>query len=269
MEPIWNEPALVFRLTMKGREETFLAASELHIGYEGELARRGAYLLSRTRTLAARLNALGRASRASRLVLLGDVKHRIAHVSPQEARDVPAFFEALDAFDHVDVALGNHDVGLRDLVPTTRFPRVKIHPASGFLLRGDKERVACLHGHAWPRPGLLSADVVLVGHTHAAVALVDEQGQARTEWVWLRGRLDAAAVKKRFGRSSRARVIVFPPFNPLLGGAAVNRDGLLGPFDTLLDRGDVSLHLLDGRALGHIDIPSPKSKKKNRPMEAT
>lgn len=253
MQPVWNEPALTFTVPHEGKPTTYLVASELHLGIESELARQGAYLRSRSRGMSDRLNDLRRAHKAQRLILLGDVKHKVTHLSPQEKRDVPAFFAALETFDRVDIALGNHDTGLRALLPRHRFGNVRIHGAPGFLVDADAgPPVACLHGHAWPRPSLLSAGAFLVGHTHAAVAVVDEQGRRTTEWAWIRGRLDATAVHAKYGRRCEARVIVFPPFNPLCGGTAVNQEGLLGPFRRLVRPETADVVLLDGRPLGTL-----------------
>lgn len=259
MQPIWNEPALIFKLTEQGQPHTYLAAGELHIGFENELARRGAYLKSRTQDLANRLLQLARDHGATRLLLLGDVKHRVTHLTPQERRDLPAFFERLGTFDRVDIVVGNHDAGLRTLLRGPRFAHVRFHAATGLLLEGDETRVACLHGHAWPRPALLAADTFLVSHTHVALALVDEQGVARTEWAWLRAPLHPDAVRTKYGKPSHARAIVFPPFNPLLGGTAVNREGLLGPFAKLIDLRAAEFYLLDGRRLDAKEVfPSSK-----------
>lgn len=255
-EPVWNEPALRLRLVQEGTPRTYLVAGELHLGLESQLARHGAYLRSRSRDLAERLLRLVERVHATRLVLLGDVKHRVTHLSPQERRDLPAFFERLAGLDAVHVALGNHDAGLRGIVPTGRFTNLTYHPAAGFLLKGDDTSVGCLHGHAWPRPGLLAADLLLVGHTHAAFALVDEAGRSTTEWAWVRGPIRPDAARTKYGRSSSARVIVFPPFNPLCAGVPVNREGLLGPFAKLLDLEAAEVHLLDGRALGRLGAPT-------------
>lgn len=263
MEPIWNEPALTFRTQVEGAPRTYLVAGELHLGLESELARRGAYLRSRSLLLADRLLGLARDRDATRLILLGDVKHRVGRLSRQERRDVPAFFDRLAPFERVDIALGNHDVGLRSLLPAARYPHVRFHPAGGFLLPGRPEPVACLHGHAWPAPRLVEARTFLVGHTHAAAVLVDEHGQSRTEWAWFRARLDPRVTRKKYGRTSTARVIVFPPFNPLCGGAPINREGLLGPFAKLVDWSSAELVLLDGRSLGRLaDLGPPGAKNK-------
>jgi len=270
MQPVWNEPAFHFRLTQDGQTHTYLVASELHLGIENELARRGAFLRSRSLALADRLLRLAKDQAADRLILLGDVKHRVTHLTPQEKRDVPAFFERLSVLDRVDIALGNHDAGLRSLLPRSKAAHVRIHPAGGFLLAGDEAKVACLHGHAWPRPGLLAADLFLVGHTHAAIAMVDENGRSTTEWAWLRGHLDPVRTRTKYGRDSNARLIVFPPFNPLCGGTPINRDGLLGPFSKLVDPASAEIFLLDGRALGRLEAlrgeadPNEKEGKREK-----
>lgn len=257
MQPLWNEPALTFRLSDDHGPATYLVASELHLGLEHELARSGAYLRSRSMGLADRLLALAKARGAKRLILLGDVKNKVTHLSPQEKRDVPAFFERLAPFERIEIAVGNHDTGLAQLLPSSRVKNVRLHPAGGVLMEGSDLKVACLHGHAWPRPALLEADVFLVGHTHAAVALVDEKGRSAVEWAWLRGRLDPQKVRLKYGRDCAAQAIVFPPFNPLCGGTPINRDGLLGPFAKLVDLPKAELTLLDGRALGTLAALQP------------
>ncbi len=252
MQPIWNEPALTFTVTVEGERRTYLVASELHLGIESELARKGAYLRSRSRGLASKLLELATRHKARHLILLGDIKHRIATLSPQERRDLPVFFETLGAFASVHIAVGNHDAGLRRYIPSTKFRHVVYHPATGFVVRGKETTVACLHGHAWPKPSLLAADTFLVGHTHAAIAVVRD-GQPATEWAWLRGQLDPARVHAKYGRRAEPRVIVFPPFNPLCGGTAMNRQGLLGPFRKLVDPATAEVFLLDGSGLGTLE----------------
>lgn len=245
MQPIWNEPALVF----EADGVRWLACSELHIGFESGLARRGAYARSRALDMAERLAAMLENHRADRLLILGDVKEQVTGVSRQERRDVPAFFERLADASQILIARGNHDAGLGRLLPKAEFPNVAIAPATGVAV---SDEVAALHGHAWPKPALLAVGTWLVGHTHAAARLVDESGRSTTEWAWARGRLDPERVEAKYGQRRTPQVVVFPPFNPLLGGAAVNRDGLLGPIGKLVDYGTLRLHLLDGRDLGPV-----------------
>jgi uncharacterized protein len=249
-QPVWGEPALVLSATVDGVSSRWLVASELHVGFESDLARSGAFLKSQTPAMIERLLRLRREKDCQNLLLLGDVKNRVGGVSRQERRDVPALFDALAAFERVVVARGNHDVGLEGLLPRARFGHVEVAPASGVVLEFDEGAVGALHGHAWPKPALMAADLLLVGHTHAAAWVVDEEGRAGLEWAWARGRVSPTRAGARYGRIKGPRVIVFPPFNPLLGGAAVNREGLLGPMGRLVDRRKLELVLLDGRRVG-------------------
>lgn len=248
LQPIWNRPALRLDLPRPEGDETWLVASELHLGLESVLARQGAYLRSRTDTLASELLEDARGIGAKRLLLLGDIKHKYTHTSPQEGRDVPRFFRSLsERFEEILITPGNHDTGLRGLVPRAQFPKVRIGDPRGEVLRGDGLTVGAFHGHTWPRPGLLKADVWLVGHTHAAARLVDQHGEALVEWAWMRGGVDPEKVRGHYRRRASPQVILFPPFNPLCGGTPINRDGILGPLGALADPGACSLWLLDGR----------------------
>lgn len=267
-QPLWGRPALLLRLPSVHRPARYLVASELHLGLESDLARRGAYLRSRTLELAEALERDADAARAQHLLLLGDVKHRYTHTSAQESRDVPRFFERLaKRFQTILITPGNHDTGLRRLLPSRRFPSVRIGNPRGELLEGNGLRVGALHGHTWPRPPLLRADLWLVGHTHAAAALVDESGRSTTEWAWLRGRLDPARVHAKYGRRAAPELVVFPPYNPLCGGTPINRDGLLGPVGRLAHPAQCALWLLDGRRL--MDLADHPLSSRRRPGGAS
>jgi uncharacterized protein len=235
-------------LPTKDGHVTWLVASELHLGLESELARQGAYLRSRSDGLARALLEDAASIGARRLLLLGDVKHKYTRNSPQEGRDLPRFFRTLEeGFDEILITPGNHDTGLRSLLPRASFPKVRIGDARGELLRGAGFTVGAMHGHTRPRLVLLKAHVWLVGHTHAAAGLIDEHGKSGVEWAWLRGRLDATKMAHEYGSSVAPELIVFPPYNPLCGGTAINRDGLLGPVGPVIDPAASSLWLLDGR----------------------
>lgn len=261
---MWGRPALAFDVPSGGGPETWLAASELHLGLESELARRGAFLRSRSDALADDLVRDADAAGAERLLVLGDVKHRIASLSPQERRDLPRFFERMSSrFVEILITPGNHDAGLRGLLPRTRFPRLRIARATGELLGEAPFRVGALHGHTWPRPGLLDADVLLVGHTHAAASFVDEHGEPVVRPAWLRGRADAGRVRARYGKRRAPEVVVFPAYNPLCGGTPINRDGLLGPMGRIVDAKASALWLLDGRRaveLSGLDLRARRSR---------
>lgn len=232
---------------------------------ESDLARKGAYLRSRSEKLAHELLDDARSAKATRLLLLGDVKHKVAHLSRQEVRDVPPFFDLLhDFFEEILITPGNHDAGLASLLPKQRYPKLRIGRATGEVVGKKGFRVGALHGHTWPRPGLLDADVLLVGHTHAAAGIVDEGGNSVIQLAWLRGHAAPERVHARYGKRRSPQIIVFPPYNPLCGGTAINRDGLLGPIAEIVDGAASTLWLLDGRRamdLGGVELRSRRRRQ--------
>ena len=257
-------------------EERLLLATDFHLGIEYELAKMGINIPYQTERILEELLALVRDHHPDRLLLLGDIKHGVPITSFQEKREIPLFFNALlEEVDQIDVARGNHDSNLQNLLPEG----VNIHPSRGLLV-GEGFKVAVLHGHAWPYPHLMSADLIVMGHNHPTVRLNTPLGVRITRRVWIRGQSDvtrlAKALLEKVGMDPGAeaiqtfeqhfkvkigdpQIVIMPTFNDLMGGLPVNADSpksLLGPlFRTgIVDVGDFDVYLLDGTFLGKVDF---------------
>ena len=255
-------------------EERLLLAADFHLGLEYELAKMGINIPYQTERFMEEFLALVREHRPDRVLLLGDVKHGVPITSFQEKRELPRFFNALlDEVGRVDVARGNHDGNIQNLTPEG----VEIHPSRGFLV-GDEFKVAAIHGHAWPYPKLLSADLIVMGHNHPTVRLNTPLGVRVSRRVWVRGRpdtsrlaaayLDQANVKtegdpieafeEHFGvEMGEPQMVIMPTFNDLMGGLPVNTEtpkSLLGPLfrTAAVEIEDFDVYLLDGTYLGKI-----------------
>ncbi|KYH39191.1 MAG: phosphoesterase [Candidatus Bathyarchaeota archaeon B23] len=257
--------------------ERILMASDLHIGLEYELSKMGISLPNQADRILGQLLSLVEEHRPTRVVLLGDIKHAVPLTSFQERREIPKFFSRLlEEVEAVDVVRGNHDANLQQLLPEG----VAIHPSKGFLLHEDGFKVAALHGHAWPYPRLLTADLLLTGHNHPTVLLRTPSGIRVSQRVWVKGPCDGSrlaeaylnqvgvkpqgdvreAFEERFGLEiGEPQMIIFPAFNDLLGGLPINAESpksLLGP---LLRTGAVDVegfevYLLDGTYLGRVSF---------------
>jgi putative SbcD/Mre11-related phosphoesterase len=255
-------------------DERLLLATDLHLGIEYELAKMGINIPYQTDRFLEELLALVREHRPDRLLLLGDIKHGVPITSFQEKREIPLFFTSLqEEVERIDVIRGNHDGNIQNLVPEG----IEIHPSKGLIL-GEGFKVAALHGHAWPYPKLLSADLMVMGHNHPAVQLNTPLGVRITRRVWVRGRvdpgrlaavfLDQEGVKtegdplEEFGERFEMEVndyqlVIMPTFNDLMGGLPVNAEtpkSLLGPlFRTgAIEVEDFDVYLLDGSFLGQV-----------------
>jgi hypothetical protein len=266
VEPVVGEPAAVADL---GGERALLVA-DVHAGIEvGLRYERGVELDDRADERRERLCGLLAETDADRLVVLGDLAHRIAAPEGEEREELETLIRAVT--DRVPMTLveGNHDAGVAEAFAADLDV---IGPAGGVIGGRSPDGaggggrseggVAVLHGHTWPEPALCDADVVCMGHEHPQVRLEDSVGGSRVERAWLRGRLDPGAFVDREGSGADAtdekagsgdppELVVFPAFNERSGGTWVNVDGqsFLAPFlPEALPAGDA--YLLNGTRLG-------------------
>jgi metallophosphoesterase superfamily enzyme len=255
-------------------EERIMLATDFHLGIEYELAKMGINIPYQTERFLGELLALVREHRPDRLLLLGDIKHGVPITSFQEKREIPRFFGALqEEVDRIDVVRGNHDANLQNLLPEG----VEMHTSRGIMI-GKEFKIAAFHGHAWPYPRLMAADLMAMGHNHPAVRLNTPLGVRITERVWVRGNCDTArlasafleqagveagedpiqAFEERFGVGvGDPKMVIMPAFNDLLGGLPVNAEApksLLGPMfrSGAVDIEGFDVCLLDGTFLGKV-----------------
>jgi putative SbcD/Mre11-related phosphoesterase len=246
------------------RNTQTLCVSDLHIGYERELAAKGYTIPSQTERMAARLLALIEKWDVDHLCLLGDVKHAVAELPMAEWAEVPTFFEKISAaVKRVDVYPGNHDGGLKELTPRN----VVFHPVEGGTIYGG--RVALQHGHAWPTPEMLRCEYFILGHHHPVVELEDAMRNVVRLNVWLMGRWNREEVRRRMeghlartGKKAKAlrpgnpRIVILPSFNPLVPGRVVNVESWR-PASPILKAGcfsedQIQVFTLDGTFLDHL-----------------
>ncbi|MFC6787615.1 metallophosphoesterase [Halobaculum halobium] len=244
VEPVPGAPAAVADLG----DETGLLVADYHAGIEAGLRyERGVELDSAGEERRERVLDLLARTGADRLVVLGDLAHRVGGAGDAETAEIDALLSAVGV--PVTLVIGNHDAGIAEAFED----RVDVTPAGGARL-GD---VGVLHGHTWPAPEVLGADVICMGHEHVAVKLEDAVGGARAEKAWLRGSLAPAAFDGEVDLDAAGvdwrepELVVFPAFNDRSGGTWVNVEGqgFLAPF---LPAGftEGEAYLLDGTRLG-------------------
>ena len=262
VEPVVGEPAAVADL---GAERALLVA-DIHAGIEvGLRYERGVELDSRADERRERLCRLIAETDADRMVVLGDLAHRIGTPEGDERSEIAELVQAVTDRVPMTLVAGNHDAGVAEAFADT----IDIINATGAILgreedAGDRAAaddgpaggVGVVHGHTWPDPELLAADVVCMGHEHPQVRLSDSVGGSRVERAWLRGRIEPDAFVENDSTTAGGVVdppelVVFPAFNERSGGTWVNVDGqsFLAPYlPGALPTGDA--YLLDGTRLG-------------------
>ncbi|MFC6825767.1 metallophosphoesterase [Halopelagius fulvigenes] len=253
VEPVSGEPAAVADV---GGERALVVA-DYHAGIEAGLRyERGVELDSDADVRRARIESLLDRTDPDRLVILGDLGHRIGGPKGDEEGELAAFAAAVTDRVPVTLVRGNHDGGVEERLAPEYGDRFAVTDGAGVRL-GD---VGFVHGHRWPKREVIEADVVCSAHEHPAVRLEDSVGGGRKERAWLRGplrpepfaahlELDVSELDWR-----SPELVVFPAFNNRSGGTWVNVEGqgFLSPFlpDALLS---ADAYLLDGTRLGAYD----------------
>lgn len=231
-------------------EKKMLVIAELHIGLEYDLYKSGIRIPKQIKKFEEVIDYLLEITKASTIVILGDIKHKVPGISIQELKDIPIFLEFLQSkVKKIVLVKGNHDTDLEDSIPKG----VKIYSSRGFKIG----KYGFFHGHAWPSKNLMQCDYLFMGHIHPAIEFRDEFGHRNSEKVWVKGKLDEKKVKEKFklGNTGKLNTIFIPTFNNILGGTAVNRlskNEQISPIivNKFIDLDSSKIYLLDGTYLG-------------------
>jgi len=203
-----------------------------------------------------RLLILIKETGTERLILLGDVKHKVPGITFQEMREVPELLGDLSSRVQIEIVPGNHDAGIAQLLPKN----VKIHKTSGFAI-GD---TWLAHGQSWPGKGFLKSEQIIVGHDHPLVEIKDKIDYRFTEQIWVKADLTQQSLAKKYtfeSENNLPKLIVMPAFNEFSGGIAINRKvnleagekGVgLGPLVRSADLRNAEIYMLDGLLLGKL-----------------
>jgi uncharacterized protein len=215
-----GDAALVF----SDEERSTLLISDLHLGLEKEMAKKGFRLPAYSVKMVERVKGLTEKLGTKRLVVLGDVKHTVGKVEDLDWGVIPWFFDTmLDLFESVEVVPGNHDGSIKTVLP----PRVTLHPSHGTVLGHGREKIGVAHGHAWPSEDAIKTRNLVIGHSHFTYEMRDSLGSRTREAVWVRADYDMKELMEGAGYHSkvkgRGRLTVMPPFNRLVGGQPINR----------------------------------------------
>ncbi len=237
--PIPHAPALWIQ------DLKMLVLADLHIGIENELKKHGVQVPSQTIQMKKKLYYLCSQYEPETIILLGDIKHSIPATPFQEKNELYDFLKGLANFASIHIIPGNHDGSIKHFIPDD----IILHPSGGYL----RENIGFIHGHRWPKKSLMHAEFLFFGHSHPTIMLSDRLKYQNFEPCWVKTSLLKETIKKRYEWFNKdLTVLVFPAFNLLCGGTAVNKDGLVGPLQKIIDLPNAEIFLLDGTNLGKV-----------------
>jgi len=264
-----GEPAaIIIERKGKNKGRRSLLVADLHIGIEIALGTEKlameviAHMLDK-------LKSLVKKNEADRLVLIGDIRHRIPiekeywqQMTDEEettrriALEIPEQLLKLKDVCEVILIPGNHDGALKSYFETR----------SELLI----EDIGVFHSHRWPSEEMIRrAGTIIAAHSHPAVTLQDELGHTSKRKVWVFGEIDEKGLERQYpGIEFEAgkRIVIMPAFNDLIVGKAVNeKREFLGPLlkTDMFKIEKMEIFTLDGTSLA-LDFTV---KKKHRGRE--
>ncbi len=266
-------PALV----LDNKTERVLVISDLHLGWERHLSKKGVHVPSQTPKIKKMLLELIKKANPTQLIILGDIKDAITKVSIEEWKDIPEFFEdIMKQIPKIQIILGNHDGNLEPLLPE----KIKIISSSGTRY----EDVGLVHGNSWPAPELLGCRSIISGHVHPMISIRDPMGFRIIKQIFVKARCKSEKLAKayikylgvknsenafsffqtRFGVNVNVEdLFIIPSFNQFLGGIPINQmkkekknsEMYINPIlrSGCIDINNAEVYLLDGTFLGTVN----------------
>ncbi|MEM5766285.1 MAG: metallophosphoesterase [Candidatus Aenigmatarchaeota archaeon] len=240
---ITNRPAAFIQ------EEKALVVSELHLGLEHELFKKGITILPQREKFQQDLERLSKITKAKTLIIIGDIKHKVPGMSIREEKELPKFFDWLKEKFKVILVKGNHDAEIDQIVPKG----IKVYGSRGLKLG----KYGFFHGHAWPSKRLLKCDYIFLAHLHPTIEFKDKFGFRNIEQVWVKGKIDLKKVRKKYKlkKTGELNVIIMPTFNQMLGSMNISKlveSEESGIISKLMNLENSKIYLLDGTFLGRL-----------------
>jgi len=220
------------------KELSLLAITDLHLGIEFELRKKGINVPLQTEKFLKILEEAKQETDAKRIVVLGDIKHKVPVASAKEVEYIRKFFENLSKiFGEILVCKGNHDDLIEEVLQD-----YKVYDARGFKIKD----YGFFHGHAWPFSKLWNCKVWIVGHLQAAIEI--RKGNFK--------KIEKVVIKARpkIEKGKLKEIIILPAFSDLAGSLLLNKEmpsDFL--FDKIIDIENSDAYFLDGSYLGRLD----------------
>lgn len=198
-----------------------LVISDVHVGYEEALNRRGVMIprfhfgdvvssINYTLHLLQPLLKKSKKGKLGSIIVNGDLKHEFGAISTQEWREILKLLDILAQHcEKIVLIKGNHDVILAPIARKRNIELVEDYSSNGIFI---------CHGHKVPEtPEFRKAKTVIIGNEHPAVSIRDGP---RTE-------LFKCFLKGTFRGK---RIVVLPSINPVTVGTDVLKENFISPF---------------------------------------
>lgn len=222
-------------------EDNLVVIADLHIGYEGELARMGVFMpRSQITKLLKRIDKLYLNVKAKRILINGDLKHSFSRLTRQEKDEIEMIVNRLTSYYQELIFIkGNHDNYLRGLLRKLGFELLDFYSEKGRLF---------IHGHKLINEDILKEhEIIAIGHEHPSIALRDSIGYTHKF-------LACVYAPTTLGNT----LVMLPPFSLLSSGTVIttkSRDELLSPISRKYAILEEAVPFIVDEEYGLIELP--------------
>jgi uncharacterized protein len=203
--PINSHAALLLEYIEKvGESKKFLVISDLHLGSETDLINKGITIGSNwiARDILKEIDELGALYSFNGIIILGDLKNSITHITKNEWETIPIFLKELSLDMDIFLIPGNHDVNINLLAPDS----VIVCNSPGLVI----DDILLIHGHTMPEKTQFNINKIIMGHIHPIFINSNSVLHGKRLWIYLK-------VKKEsiFGLKTKGiiEIIIIPTFN--------------------------------------------------------
>ena len=203
--PINSHPALLLDYVDKeGERKKFLVISDLHLGAETEIIKKGINIDSRGvyRDLLREIEELKALHSFNGIIILGDLKSSIVHITKNEWKTIPMFLKELSLDMDIFLIPGNHDVNINLLVPEP----VIVCKSSGLVI----DDILLIHGHTIPEKTQFNINKIIMGHIHPIFINSNSVVHGKRLWIYLKVKKESIFGLKTTGITE---IIIIPTFN--------------------------------------------------------
>jgi uncharacterized protein len=215
--PINSHAALLLEYINKDSDlKKFLVISDLHIGSETELIKKGINIDTSqiSKDILKEIKDLKNTYSFSSIIILGDLKSSITHITKNEWDTIPFFLKQLSIdMDEVFLIPGNHDANINLLVPDSI---IVCNTTSGLVI----EDTLLLHGHTIPKKTKFNIKKIIMGHVHPVFINPNSVVHGKRLWIYLKVKKEAIfGLQTTNGTSSSSsssdiiELIIVPTFN--------------------------------------------------------
>ena len=187
-----------------GETKKFLVISDLHLGSETDLINKGITIDSNwiARDILKEIDELEALYSFNGIIILGDLKNSITHITKNEWETIPIFLKQLSLDKEIFLIPGNHDGNIDLLVPES----VTVSNSSGLIF----DDILLIHGHTIPEKTKSNINKIIMGHIHPIFNNSNSVVHGKRLWIYLK-------IKKEsiFGLKTKGtiEIIIVPTFN--------------------------------------------------------